>query len=86
MATYIVTYDLHQPGENYNDLYTLIKAYDHIPIAQSTWGVKTSDTATEVRDYLRQVLDNNDKLFVNSLDSWASWALPTSVTNWLHGK
>lgn len=73
-------------GQNYSDLYEAIKAlgaWKH-PL-DSTWFVKTSKTATSIRDVLKARVDSNDKLFVAELGSWASWHLP-DLADWLNNK
>ena len=84
MAKLLVTYDLSEPGQNYNDLYALIRTYAHTHITESSWGISTDKTVAEVRDHLKQALDNNDKLFITRMNGWASHGLPKSVTDWLH--
>ena len=85
MATYIISYDLQKPGQNYADLYARIK-YSGIwaHIAESTWAVVTDQSATQVRDYLWAAMDANDRLFVVRSGGESAWVgLPVEVSNWL---
>lgn len=85
MNTYIITYDLSDPGQDYNALIERIEGYGTwAKIQQSVWLIVTSDTATEIRDYLKQYLDENDKLFVAKVSAPAAWfGYQQSVTDWL---
>jgi hypothetical protein len=74
MALYMVGYDLDKPGQNYSDLIAAIKTYGtwwhHL---DSTWLIVTDDSAIQVRDYLKQYLDSNDKLLVAVIGAPAAW-------------
>lgn len=73
MAVYLVTYDLNSPGQNYERLYEAIKQYQYCKGLESVWFISSNSSASAIRDYLRQHIDGNDKLFVSSLGGWASW-------------
>lgn len=65
MKTYIVSYDLFAPGQNYDKLIELIKSeYAWAKIGYSAFIVKSSLSHTELRDKFKHALDSNDKLFV----------------------
>ena len=85
MARYIITYDLSAPGRNYDALYERIKAYGSwAHITESSWAIVTEATTAQVRDNLREVLDENDKLLVGPLGHGAEWCrLSAEVTAWL---
>lgn len=81
---YLITYDLHAPVQNYEPLIKAIKGYGKwAKIGQSSWAVKTEQSAISVRDNLEQHIDRNDKLFVCAFSEWASWGLSEEVTDWL---
>lgn len=82
----IVTYDLSQPGQNYENLLVLIKEYDSwAKLGGSSYLILTSDAPVEVRDKLNKALDSNDKLFVAKIMSPSAWyGLPEEVSNWIH--
>lgn len=70
----IITYDLCNPGQNYDKLYEKIKSYGvWAHICESTWFISTSDSCVTVRDNLNSTLDNNDRLFVAELTGTAAW-------------
>lgn len=66
MNTLLVGYDLNRTGQNYDDLINALKEdYDnwwhHL---DSTWIIKTSFSAEEVRNQLWQHMDANDEMLV----------------------
>lgn len=82
---YIISYDLRIPGQNYETLIARIKEYGKwARLGGSAYIIITERTAVEIRDYLIQPLDSNDKLFVGTLNAPAAWnGLPEDVSNWL---
>lgn len=87
MASYIVSYDLHKHGQNYDCLYEKLNAYPtRWHMQGSVWIISTGKTATQIRDELLSCLDSNDKLFVGKLSGEAAWSGYTEgVSNWLKG-
>lgn len=85
MTAYLVAYDLHTRGQNYDCLYEKLKAYGTwCHIQDSVWVVVTTLTASQIRDQLAICLDGNDKLFVARLSGEAAWIGHTSeVSDWL---
>lgn len=74
MAKYIVSYDLHQPGKDYDDLIKFIKTSDGwAHIHESVWFVETSLSAKDLRDALRSYADSNDGIFVVQEAGIAAW-------------
>lgn len=71
MKTYLISYDLGMP-ENHSDYSALSEHIKSLytlwarPV-KSVWIVKTASTAGEIRDSIKTVLDNNDKLIVVEL-------------------
>lgn len=65
MRTILVTYDLNTPGQDYAKLHEYLKSlgawWHHL---DSTWLVKTTLTATGVRDGAATFLDVNDEILV----------------------
>lgn len=74
MKTYLVSYDLNKPGKNYDKLIEAIKGYGtwwhHL---DSTWIIKTNNTAVEIRDYLWKHMDSSDELLVVRLSGEGAW-------------
>jgi len=82
----IVSYDLVDPGQNYERLIKLIKGYPSwARLGGSAYLVYTDATPVEVRDNLKQALDRNDKLYVGvSLPPSAWKGMPEDVGKWIH--
>ncbi len=74
MNSFIITYDLNNPGKNYSSLIARIKSYTHSKICESAWIVKSYNNSLEIRDDLISVLDTNDRLFVAKLTGQAAWS------------
>lgn len=86
MASYVISYDLNRPGQNYNELFEEIKALGtwwHC--LDSTWIVKSNLTAAQVRDRLVKKIDTNDRLIVAALTGEAAWTTSFSeqCQDWL---
>jgi len=82
---YIISYDLNQAGQNYEDVLKVIK--DHWAWARlggSAYVVITEKKAIEIRDNLLNVMDSNDQLFVGAVNAPAAWfGLGDEVSDWL---
>lgn len=66
MPTYLVSYDLYAPKQDYQSLIERIKKFpSHCKVADSTWLIGTSFSSSEkVFDKLIRFLDEDDILFV----------------------
>lgn len=86
MATLLITYDLRRPAKDYPLLISAIKAFRQwARPAASTWLIRSTSSAREVRDYLRRFTDENDVVFVIEVDAdWASFNVSQDVVDWLH--
>ena len=84
MARYIVSYDLSQPGQDYDDLYKRIKSYGSwAEVTESSWAIETDQTAKEILDYLKPAMDHNDRLLVGRLGTSAWTGLSKKISDWL---
>jgi CRISPR/Cas system-associated endoribonuclease Cas2 len=88
MPAYMVSYDLHKQGQNYDCLHKKLKAYGtHWHFQQSVWLVETTQSAAQIRDSLVECLDHNDKLLVAKLDGEAAWyGYSVEVSQWLKSR
>ena len=74
MKTYMVGYDLRRPGQDYSSLIDALKAYPNWwHNLDSTWVIKTNDSAVAIRDNLVRHIDQNDKLLVAALTGESAW-------------
>ncbi len=75
MNSYMIGYDLNSPGQDYSELLEAIKSYGppwwHN--LDSTWIIRTEQSAKQVRDHLKQLIDPNDELLVAELTGAAAW-------------
>lgn len=86
MPTYVVDYDLNNPGQNYSRLANAItnRYQTHWRMLMSTWVIHTYDSAAQIHNHLYPVIDPNDKLFVAQLSGEAAWdGLSDAGTRWL---
>lgn len=73
MKVYQISYDLRKQ-RNYDALYGRIKSYGTWCHAlESTWLIATHQPAVQIRDYLADVMDNDDGLLVVRLQGEAAW-------------
>lgn len=83
MAILLATYDLKQPGRNYQPLYDYFKQYNRCKGLESVWLIETNKTCEHVRDELIKLIDTNDVIYVARLSqSWNSYNYPCG--NWLN--
>lgn len=81
---FIIAYDLVQPERDYTKLYSAIKSY---PIwgklTESVWGIVTNKTHIEIRDYLSQFIDQDDRLIVIQSGRNAAWTNVIANNTWV---
>ena len=83
MNTYLISYDMAEGGD-YDALYDAIKAYGTwAHITESFFAVRTTDSATSIRDNLGQHLPNGSRLMVVKSGSVAAWRNAICKTEWL---
>ncbi|MCA9591394.1 MAG: hypothetical protein KC657_39130 [Myxococcales bacterium] len=83
MATYIISYDLSEDAD-YAEVIAAIKAYGTwAHITQSTWAVKSSESAVEIRDNLAALMPDGSRLFVVKSGSGAAWRNVMCKNTWL---
>lgn len=81
---YIVSYDLCQPDRDYNLLYKALKSFPTWGrLTESTWAIISTKTCVEIRDYLMQFIDNDDRLIVILGGKSAAWARVIADNNWV---
>lgn len=66
MAVYMITYDLNKQGQNYDKVIGAIKdcSIECYSGWESSYLIKSSMTAKQIRDNIAQYLDGNDALLV----------------------
>ncbi|OAK66064.1 hypothetical protein A3K87_09875 [Variovorax paradoxus] len=83
MAMILVTYDLKQPGRNYDAVHAYLRTFTYCKGLESVWLLDTAVDAVTIRDHLLTLIDINDIVFVTPLaHGWASCAYPCA--DWLN--
>lgn len=84
MKVYQINYDLRNQ-RNYSTLTDKIKSYGTwAKPLESCWIVATNQSASQIRDGLASVMDNDDGLLVTRLEGEAAWrGLSSEITKWL---
>lgn len=75
MAVLMITYDLKQPGRDYDSIHKYIKDnFTWCKGLESVWLVDTHISPSKIRDDLKALADKNDVIFVAALtNDWASY-------------
>ena len=80
---YIISYDLRKERD-YEKLYEVIKEYGTwARILKSTWAIFTSESADEIFNNLKDVLDDDDGLFVIQSGTESAWYNINCRNTWL---
>jgi len=93
MAVYIVTWNLNKEKNNYNAARTAfiqqLETYSNKSDSglESVRFIETTQTASEVSDFLRKKMDSNDRLFITKLVSGnhQGW-LSKDVWDWINAR
>lgn len=85
LNTYLITYDLHTPGQKYDCIKNKIENnYGWWKCLNNIYIIKTNQTAVQIRDFLKNCIDNNDTILVTRLNGEAAWqGFDTQCSNWL---
>ncbi|HEY9676087.1 MAG TPA: hypothetical protein V6D11_31885 [Waterburya sp.] len=82
----LVTYDLNSPGQKYQRVIRAIQSMGQsCHCMESTWLLRTSMSAQQVANRLRQQLDVNDNLLVIPVNPLSlEGQLPQQACNWIN--
>ena len=85
---YVIAYDLRKPGQDYDRMEDKINELeDQIKILETTWIVKTTQTAHEIYDLVEPALDRNDRIFIAPINLATSWGyLNTEIATWINAR
>ncbi|WP_057876424.1 hypothetical protein [Liquorilactobacillus aquaticus] len=66
---YIISYDLNDPGQRYNDVKETIEDFSIASreLQRSVWLIRSESSPDDITDALHKVMDENDSLFVCEL-------------------
>ena len=85
MATFIISYDAHNVRD-YDTLYEEFADAQAVRLLESVWGADLDNTAAEVRDWVRGLLDDDDSVLVIQVKpklSWATRLVTKEASAWL---
>lgn len=86
MTVHWVNYDLNKTGQDYTKLIEYLKSHQSwAKPLESSFFVKTSLTAGQLRDGARACIDANDNLVVVTVtgQNWATSNIDKAVTTWM---
>jgi hypothetical protein len=86
MSYYMVSYDLSNPGRNYDDLHKFLRSQaDWAKPLESLWIVESNLTALEFVNAALEHVDRNDHILVTPFSGSAAWYnLDPKVADWLN--
>lgn len=74
---YSISYDLRQPGRDYESLYKAIQnCGEYFHALESTWFVRSDFTANEIYERLKDYKDNNDHIVISEVQ-------PSNQQGWM---
>lgn len=86
MTVYEISYDLNDPGQDYDELHDAISALgDSLHALESYWLVDAINTSTsDIRDSLENHLNRNDQLVVTLLQQSGGGRWATQNASHIH--
>jgi hypothetical protein len=92
ILVHLITYDLKSPNDTAEDYARVIEGLKSVyetwcHVEKSVWLVSTDQSASEVRDKIKKLLNSSDVLFVARLSgNWGSFNLKATRTDWLKAR
>jgi hypothetical protein len=86
MNTIMVDYDLDAPGQKYQAIIQYIKGHrEWANPLKSSWMIRTTKSAVQVRDDIVRLIDANDKVVVTDVThaEMAWYGLSAEVSRWI---
>ena len=80
---YVISYDLNEPGQDYERLFAALKDWGAKKVLYSQWCVRRNGTtAAKVSDHFWQYMDSNDRILVIAIDGtgWAGYRLMNKIS------
>lgn len=72
MAHFMTSYDLHNQ-RTYEPVWDKLESWGAVRILESMWLVTLNNTAAQVRDALKAVVDTDDSIVVIELKTGSMW-------------
>ena len=84
---YLITYDLHRPGQNYTGLHLALKGLgEWAHPLESVWLVNSSLSATDIYNRLAPEIDKNDNILVTAMGRDHQGWLPAWAWTWINSR
>jgi len=72
------------PGRDYDSLYQALKRFERWgKLTESTWAIVSNLNHVQIRDYLMQYMDKNDRLVVVLSGQSAAWNRLIADNQWV---
>lgn len=85
MSALLVTYDLNNPGQNYENLLKIIKSYDWIKLSESSYAIASEEEPQDVYKKIQSYIDKTDRIVIVALNlPWWGYVVDNSVRVWLN--
>lgn len=83
MSNFMITYDLVDQRD-YQSIYDAMAEQDAVRLLESVWLISTSSSSAEIRDWLKSLTDNDDKIAVIQISGgWATSMVDKDAVDWL---
>src|ERR1044071_8626007 len=73
MVTYLISYELHQPSQNNDELTSSLRSKGGRRILSSSWSLTTTSSAEQVRSWFMQFLREKDRVIICAVGEYASY-------------
>jgi hypothetical protein len=73
MVTYLISYELHKPSLNHDELPAALRAKGARRILTSSWSLTTPSSAEQVRGWVMQFLREKDRVIICAVGEYASY-------------
>jgi hypothetical protein len=83
VSVLLITYDLKKPGQDYANVLAYIKSFAWAHLSESTYAIETALDASSVYNGIRQLMDENDQVYVVQLAYPFAGFGPPLVNDWL---
>jgi hypothetical protein len=71
--TYLISYDLHKPLQNQDQLTGALRSKGARRILNVSWSLRTSSSAEQVRSWVMQFLSEKDRVIICAVGEYASY-------------
>ena len=69
MSSYLVTFELNYPGQQYDFVRSVIDGFEHRQLTESSFVILTDHSPSVLYDLFYDGLDDNDSLFIIHVDN-----------------